>query len=306
MSLGITFSYVKKILLLTTYFGLFKHACAMTPLSFTAVSSRKILDTGGCPGMYVDSAAACAMQCFLNTWCRVYVIGLCDWESPNPCYCVVCQMDPIIDQVTPGKSSVGMFRLVLIPKISTPKRLVPSNNCGGLQWTSVSTSCVGSVGAITSSLSASPILALRVSEVLVAFGGTRYRASPVCPPTFTPRGQVECHSTEGIWHNHNSLACFPLECYQQHGDKQYYAGYKNVTKSGRPCWTWQYQGPFSNNLIGHPYPFDNNDIVQAKNYCRCFFTEDYGHLWCYNGNYDSVSDPLRWEDCSVPECFAVY
>ncbi|RUS69092.1 hypothetical protein EGW08_023147, partial [Elysia chlorotica] len=132
----------------------------------------------------------------------------------------------------------------------------------------VHSSCVASAGSIYTTLSVGQILALRLSGVSQVVGRITYKADPVCPPTFTPRGQVTCHDTEGIWQNQNSLACFPLECYQQRGIHQYYAGYKSVTKSGRPCWYWRDQGPMSNNMIDQPFPFDNNDKVQAKNYCR--------------------------------------
>ncbi|GFR94125.1 receptor protein-tyrosine kinase [Elysia marginata] len=102
-------------------------------------------------------------------------------------------------------------------------------------------------------------------------------------------------------------AILALECYQNHNGKHYYAGYKNVTQSGRPCWPWKDQGPFDNNFIGFDYIFDYNDITKAKNYCRMFLDEEgFYKPWCYNANYDSVTDPLRWDNCSIPQCYDTY
>ncbi|KAK3732494.1 hypothetical protein RRG08_030694 [Elysia crispata] len=272
---------------------------AMTPLGFTTEHNQTIQDTGGCPQLYVDSEASCAIQCALNTWCRVYVMGPCDRDTPNPCLCVICQMDPIIDQHKHGVRSVGTLTI--------PKRLVDGDS-GELQWSMVHPSCMASVFDISSNFGISPILALQLVEIK-NYNSTQisYIASPVCPPTFTPRGQVKCHDTEGIWHGQNSLACFSLECYQTREDKQYYAGCLNVSISGRPCWHWQHQGPVENNMMDFSYDFDNFDIVQAKNYCRVFLDEEGIYkIWCYNADYDKDADPLRWEYCSVPPCYGIY
>ncbi|GFS00216.1 hepatocyte growth factor [Elysia marginata] len=190
-----------------------------------------------------------------------------------------------------------------------PKRLVDQVSCGGgLQWlVAVHPSCILATESVTSTLTVSPVLALKFTRTAAVVGRTTYYASPVCPPNFSPRGETKCHSTDGVWRDQNSLACFSLECYQNHNGKHYYAGYKNVTKSGRPCWPWKDQGPFGNNMRGFDYTFDYFDINKAKNYCRMFLKEEgYDIPWCYNANYDSETDPLRFEKCLIPQCYDTY
>lgn len=288
-----------KLLIPMITIGVFKDVLAISTLHFTSQHNIFVQDTGGCPQSYVKSEAGCAMQCYLQTWCRVYVLGPCDQGPPNPCLCVICQMDPVINDGLVGNRTVGM--------LSTSLRLVDNGKCGReLRWTSVDSSCTDAVLSISSTFTVSPILALELTRVEEDAEKTAFFATPVCPPTFSPRGEIECHSTDGIWQRQNTLACFSTECYQQRGDKQYYAGTKNVSKSGRPCWTWQYDGPFGNHVKDYPFTFDYYDVVKAKNYCRVVLSEEYGALWCYNANFDENTDPLRWEDCDVPECLQVY
>ncbi|GFR94131.1 hypothetical protein ElyMa_000911000 [Elysia marginata] len=127
---------LQELLLLVAYFGVVKDSYAVQTLHFTRTHNKHILETGGCPRMYVDSDSACAMQCYVHTWCRVYVTGPCDQGLPNPCLCVICQMDPPIQTNVAGQQTVGT--------VSMSKRLVDQNSCGGgLQWlVSIHPACI--------------------------------------------------------------------------------------------------------------------------------------------------------------------
>ncbi|KAK3732496.1 hypothetical protein RRG08_030696 [Elysia crispata] len=269
------------------------------PQVYGHLQQRKKVLTGGCPPARVDSEAACAMLCFLHAWCRVYVLGTCDPIYKNGCLCLICQMDPALDPN--GWEYVSSRRLIF------PKRHVDKDNCGsGPKWTNVHPKCRSTSYGVQSSLGALPILALRLAAMVPFGNGFKVIATPVCPPYFSPRGYTECSFTDGVWHNQASLACFPLMCFQRQGDINIYAGYKSVTLSGRPCWTWASQGPMDNKYLNRAFPFDNHDIVKAKSYCRSFPDDEYKGIWCYNANFDPNGDKERWEVCSIPQCHNIY
>ncbi|GFR57952.1 hypothetical protein ElyMa_001757800 [Elysia marginata] len=173
------------------------------PLVYTPLHVRRNASTGGCPQMYVDSEAACAMQCYVNTWCRVYVLGPCDQQPPpNPCLCVICQMDPVIHTHTEAERSSR--------KILSPKRLVDNNRRGlGLNWARVHPNCRDASQTIQSSTGVSPILALQVVSLAMASPGrSKVTARPVCPAEFSPRGLATCYSDEGVWRDQHTLICY--------------------------------------------------------------------------------------------------
>ncbi|RUS91727.1 hypothetical protein EGW08_000553 [Elysia chlorotica] len=267
------------------------------PVWFVPLHAQRMHHTGGCPEQRVDSEAACAMLCFLQPWCRVYVVGPCDQGGPAPCRCVVCQMDPVVDISVVEQRSSG--------RIAMPKRLV--DGCDKeVTWHSVNSSCKTPIYNIQSSLGAQPILALRLHGVTFEDGSVRVAASPVCPPNFSPRGAVHCYTNEGVWHNQASLACYPLLCYQTHEGTRLYAGSLSVTVGGKPCWAWQDDGVVVNKYKDKPFMYDSYSNAKAKNYCRSFPAQRDDLIWCYNANFDPEGDMIEWQPCDVPACDTVY
>jgi hypothetical protein len=75
-----------------------------------------------------------------------------------------------------------------------------------------------------------------------------------------------------------------------------YAGVTSITKSGRKCQAWNSQKPHSHAQTNNIANFPDDNLSDAKNYCRNPGSSP-GGPWCY------TMDPMqRWEYCDIELC----
>ena len=97
--------YFQSIAVLVAVLTIVTDVTASQPQVYKVFQTDVKLSTGACPWMYLDTEAACAIQCYMNTWCRVYVIGPCHLSAPNSCVCTICHMNPEVIENQAGRSS---------------------------------------------------------------------------------------------------------------------------------------------------------------------------------------------------------